>query len=110
MTLQYAGPIILCLYLALMYKTLGGYSWIGLFKATEPAECPVSQTPIISVADDDSIAKSAQDFNLALNNLKTVFSVEVFRGLLGFSIWWCCFLYFTTTAIGLIYQSYFTVA
>lgn len=74
--MQYAAPIILCLYLTLMYKTLGAYSWIGMLKEPEPyAECSASQKPPISVLSDgtdDSIAQSAQDFNLALNNLKTV--------------------------------------
>lgn len=93
-----------------MYKTLGMYSWIGMFKEPESyEECSAAQAPP-PISAEDSIAKSAQEFNLALNNLKSVFSVEVLRGLLGFSTWWCCFLYFTTTAIGLIYQSYFTVA
>lgn len=57
-----------------MYKTLGAYTWIGMFKDPEPyAECPASQKPpIITGGADDSIAKSAQEFNLALNNLKTV--------------------------------------
>lgn len=110
--LQYAAPIILCLYLTFMYKTLGAYSWIGMFKEPESyGEPQTTQLPYAAQLpeDSDSIAKSAQDFSLALNNLKTVFSVEVFRGLLGFSTWWCCFVYFAATSVGLIYQSYFTV-
>lgn len=31
-TLQFAAPLILCLYLTLMYKSLGGLSWTGLFQ------------------------------------------------------------------------------
>lgn len=30
-TLQYVAPILMCLYFALMYKTLGGYRWTDLF-------------------------------------------------------------------------------
>lgn len=33
-TLQYVAPIILCLYVALMYKTLGGYRWTDLYRST----------------------------------------------------------------------------
>jgi hypothetical protein len=33
---------------------------------------------------------------------------QVFRGLLGFSTWWCCFVWFASSAIGIGYQSYFT--
>ena len=32
---------------------------------------------------------------------------QVFRGLLGFSTWWCCFAWFASAAIGIGYQSYF---
>lgn len=31
-TLQYVAPIIMCLYVALMYKTLGGYRWTDLYR------------------------------------------------------------------------------
>lgn len=59
-----------------MYKTLGAYTWIGMFKEPEPyAECSATEKPPISFSADDteqSIAKSAQEFSLALNNLKTV--------------------------------------
>lgn len=62
--------------MTLMYKTLGAYSWIGMFK--EPAdykECSVTSAPLPSTESEnsfESIAKSAQEFNLALDNLKTV--------------------------------------
>ena len=36
-----------------------------------------------------------------------VFTQEVFKGLLGFSTWWCCFVWFSSAAIGVGYQSYF---
>lgn len=29
-TLQFVAPLILCLYLTLMYKSLGGFSWTGV--------------------------------------------------------------------------------
>lgn len=46
-----------------------------MFKEPEPyAECSATQAPSpLSIDDhDDSIAKSAQEFTLALSNLKTV--------------------------------------
>lgn len=48
-TLQYVAPIILCLYVALMYKTLGGYRWTDLYRWTHAAsgvshdECGLDQ-------------------------------------------------------------------
>lgn len=57
-----------------MYKTLGEYSWSGVFKEPEPLECPI-KAQNNAVLDDDTvgtITKSAQEFHLALENLKSV--------------------------------------
>ncbi|XP_063906721.1 transmembrane protein 161B [Zophobas morio] len=112
-TLQYVIPIIMCLILSFMYKTLGEYTWSGLFREPpDPNECPITppsqSSSIDPFSSSESIAQSAAEFHLALENLKSVFSAEVFRGLLGFSTWWCCFVYFATTSVGLIYQTYFS--
>lgn len=56
-----------------MYKSLGGYNWNGLYSEPDPLECPISMKP--SSIDNDSsesITKSAQEFHLALENLKSV--------------------------------------
>lgn len=57
-----------------MYKTLGSYSWTGI--VYEPEECPNTSVPFSSSDATqetfESIAKSAQEFNLALDNLKMV--------------------------------------
>ncbi|XP_044262118.1 transmembrane protein 161B [Tribolium madens] len=110
-TLQYITPIIMCLILSFMYKTLGEFSWGALFK--EPVnECPVVNPPKtidpFETSSRDSIAQSAAEFHATFENLKSVFSAEVFRGIFGFSTWWCCFVYFATTSVGLVYQTYFS--
>lgn len=96
--------------MALMYKTLGGHYWNP---PQDIDECPLGAKTSTSdpfTAEDvtESITQNAQQFQLALENLKSVFTVEVFKGLLGFGTWWCCFLYFATTSMGLVYQSYFS--
>lgn len=55
-----------------MYKTLGGYSWNGLLIDDE--SCAVDSAPDISDADESSksIIKSAQEFHMAVENLKSV--------------------------------------
>lgn len=92
-TLQFAAPLILCLYLTLMYKSLGGLSWTGLFKdpllegqcsaedhivqavskviegsgdfsAVTPTEDPISA--------DFNIMQSAQGLQESLTSLKNV--------------------------------------
>lgn len=63
-----------------MYKTLGSYSWTGV--VYEPEECPIPIKNIPLSSGDtaqeafESIAKSAQEFNLALDNLKMVCCFE----------------------------------
>lgn len=68
-TLQYLAPIIMCLILSLMYKSLGDYTWNG----SVAQECPI--TPPKSTIDPfegESITKTAEEFHLALDNLKLV--------------------------------------
>jgi len=40
--------------------------------------------------------------------LLQVFTTDVFRGLFGFATWWCCFALFSTSSLGMVYQSYFS--
>lgn len=122
-TLQYAAPIIMCLFLSFMYKTLGGYSWMWTSvpeAVTSVEECSVDlEEPFFSPteapfeADEEAttqatIIQAAQNFHLSLQNLKTVFHQDVYRGLLGFATWWSCFVWFASSSLGMFYQTYFT--
>ncbi|XP_015596246.1 transmembrane protein 161B isoform X2 [Cephus cinctus] len=114
-TLQFIAPIIICLFFTLMYKTLGGYTWEGLYKDILIEECPADKPPkILPTMTPDSnektVIQTAQEFHLALDSLKQIFTTDVFRGLLGFATWWSCFTWFSTTAMGMVYQSYFSAA
>jgi hypothetical protein len=116
-TLQYAAPIIMCLFLSFMYKTLGGYSWSmksAVVAAAEecsadledvlPTDAPID----VDSASEASIIQVAQSFTLSLQNLKSVFTQDVYRGLLGFATWWTCFVWFASSSLGMLYQTYFT--
>uniref|UniRef100_A0A1B0C954 Uncharacterized protein n=1 Tax=Lutzomyia longipalpis TaxID=7200 RepID=A0A1B0C954_LUTLO len=109
-TVQYVAPVIMCLYLALMYKTMGGYRWSSLFRAPpDTAECPAEEILPEAAVDDESegILSSARAIQLSLRSLKNVFNEDVYRGLFGFATWWSCFAWFAATSLGMIYQSYF---
>jgi len=124
-TLQYTAPMILILYLSFLYKTLGGGSWSGGL-----VQGPGETQEVIKEAGDEfqevqvdtgdmdigigsvinqeeSVEAIKHQFSLAWNSVKNVFTPEVFKGLLGFSTWWCCFVWFSSAAIGVGYQSYF---
>ncbi|XP_012283335.1 transmembrane protein 161B [Orussus abietinus] len=113
--LQFVAPIIVCLCFSLMCKTLGGYKWSGILGGIPSmSECPVNSTmtkesPIGSTdTDEATIAQTTKELHLALESLKQIFTTEVFRGLLGFVTWWSCFTLFASTAMGMVYQSYFS--
>lgn len=120
-TLQYVAPMILILYLTLMYKTMGGGSWssVSVSPSAETVESHLSFEPRISGEEHHSHeSKKAEEieeavqiitgqFSLAWQSLKHVFTASVFRGILGFSTWWCCLTWFVSSAIGISYYSYF---
>ncbi|KAM3956767.1 transmembrane protein 161-like emei [Aphomia sociella] len=102
--LQYVCPIVMCLYLALMYKTLGGYSWTAMLY--ESQEVCTMEDKVSPAAGDAGV----EQYQLAWENLKMVFTQEVYRGTFGFATWWCCFAWFITTSLGLGYQTYFRIS
>lgn len=55
-TLQYVAPIIMCLFLAFMYKTLGGYSWIGATNTEElVGQCAMEPPSTVTVSPVDAV-------------------------------------------------------
>ncbi|XP_078032967.1 transmembrane protein 161-like emei [Augochlora pura] len=111
--LQIIVPLIICLFLTFMYKSLGGYTWEGIFKEVALEECPADDPPIsvLKGTSDDyekTVVQTAQDFQLALGSLKQIFTTDVYRGLFGLATWWSCFTLFASTAMGMFYQSYFS--
>ncbi|XP_058791652.1 transmembrane protein 161B [Phymastichus coffea] len=109
--LQYIAPLIICLYCTFMLKTLGGYSWEALYKDIDSGEClapeALPEPKIFSDDEEKTVAQTAQEFHLALSSIKQIFTTEVFRGVFGLATWWSCFTLFATTAMGMLYQSYF---
>nr|XP_023013091.1 transmembrane protein 161B [Leptinotarsa decemlineata] len=117
-TLQYVAPVVICFYMTLMYKTLGEFSWGDFVFANtvNDDECPLSAgdtrpilEPFADSEETQTITQTAAEFHFTIESLKMIFTKDVYRGLFGFSTWWCCFLYFAATSFGLIYQSYFSV-
>jgi hypothetical protein len=81
----------------------GGYTWTGV-ELEEPECSPTDAPPIISNMGEEL---NTQEVTLALSSLKQVFTTDVFRGLFSFTTWWCTFTWFTSSSLGMIYQSYF---
>ncbi|XP_066984609.1 transmembrane protein 161B isoform X2 [Macrobrachium rosenbergii] len=115
-TLQYVAPIILCVFLALMFKTLGGLSWGALIgRVTEEGECGLTPdegeetiATIPTFQEAESVIEATKIVSLGMDELKKVFSTEFYRGVFGFTTWWCVFSWFISGTFGVAYQSYFT--
>lgn len=79
-TLQFAAPLILCLYLTLMYKSLGGFTWTGIFKETAvlqhecAADGELATTPKDTNVEEAefNILESAQSLQASFASLKNV--------------------------------------
>ncbi|ALC44135.1 CG7638, partial [Drosophila busckii] len=116
-TLQFAAPLILCLYLTLMYKSLGGFSWAGIYNESVVLQHECADDGQVAAAGaaaldsgverEFNIIESAQSLQASFASLKNVFSTEVYKGFLGFASWWSYFTLFATSSLGLVYQSYF---
>ncbi|RWS28401.1 transmembrane protein 161B-like protein [Leptotrombidium deliense] len=91
-SLQYVGPVLMCLFSTLLMKTLGEYSWIT-FITGEQSE------PFVPTI-------TSSDFNL--QSLKAIFNPILFRGVLGFMTWWMVTVWFATSVVGFVYHSYFS--
>lgn len=103
-TLQYVTPLMLCLFSTLMLKTLGNYTWGSYFGKEVITEVANSSTKALPFGSD--ILQSSHQFSLTLQSLKQVFTPVLYRGILGFMTWWLCAVWFSTSAIGLVYYSY----
>ncbi|KAG1679599.1 Transmembrane protein 161B [Nymphon striatum] len=71
--LQYIAPVLIVLYLGLMLKTLGGYVWHPNFiEDCEYSSMTSNQT-----------------------NSTDIFTKSLFRGVLNYATWWCCYIHFS---------------
>lgn len=77
-TLQYVAPIIMCLYFALMYKTLGGYRWSDIVynartNLSDNSTIITADHPaMISIETDETNADIFTTAQLSLQGLKSV--------------------------------------
>ena len=88
-TLQYVAPLIMILFLSLMYKTMGGGCWTGLWsklseEGTSPAAAPVQEPVRLEVmpraeikidkvfGEEEATEELSRQFSLAWHSLKHV--------------------------------------
>jgi len=107
--LQVLLPVILCSTLAVMLKTLGGLHWAALGdpRGFVAAECPAD---LPSPPSPPSMGGLVGHWTEGLDDVRRVLLPEVWRGLLGFWLWWSVLVWFVSGLIGVLYQRFFTTA
>ncbi|GAB6031995.1 hypothetical protein CHUAL_010372 [Chamberlinius hualienensis] len=108
--LQYIAPVIICIFFTFLLKTLGAYSWNSYFsdKCSDPTTLASSPYMTSTIHNETaSIMAASQHFSLVFSNMRTIFTPVMYRGVLNFLTWWLCSVWFATSAIGLVYHSYF---
>lgn len=109
--IQYIIPVVMLLFMAFMYKTLGDYSWSGAFG--ENAEKYVSSyrkeqtTSNVTTSGNKThtILDEAENIAVAFSDLRAVFTPLFYRGLLSFLTWWICASWTLAMTFGLYYHT-----
>ncbi|KAL4232618.1 hypothetical protein ACF0H5_007308 [Mactra antiquata] len=110
--IQYIVPVIILLFMALMYKTLGGYSWSGTFGETAENYVnsfrfqPSTLNATVNAGNQtETIIDKAEAFSTAFTDLRSVFTLMFYRGLLSFFTWWVCAAWTLAMSFGLYYHT-----
>ncbi|KAF7491376.1 Transmembrane protein, partial [Sarcoptes scabiei] len=120
-SLQYLSPLLLCLFMTLITKSTGNYKWmeplipnisnIGNLEINSPYETmnrASNDSSNSSIFQDSINEKRPRDVaKLTLTMLWDVFNPIVLRAINGFLLWWSCMVWFTTSVVGFLYNTYF---
>ncbi|WAR07801.1 T161B-like protein [Mya arenaria] len=113
-TVQYLTPVIILLFMAFMYKTLGQFSWSGTLgetaetfvmsfkRTTVPLNTTASQTQSNAT---QTIVDRMGEISHTIGHLRAVFTPVFYRGLLSFLTWWTCAAWTLAMTFGLYYHS-----
>ncbi|XP_074654986.1 transmembrane protein 161B-like [Tubulanus polymorphus] len=107
--LQYLAPVVLLLFAAFCWKTLGGLSWSGkfLFIPDNSTTLVTNSTKQPVTLSNASLPETVAHIGVALNQLKSVFTPIWYRGLFSYLCWWISTAWFVTSAFGMLYYQYF---
>lgn len=109
--IQYLVPVIILLFMAFMYKTLGEYSWsdtfgenaanyVGSFRKEQ-----IVSNVTAAGNKTETIVDNAEAFSIAFSDLRAVFTPLFYRGILSFLTWWICASWTLAMTFGLYYHT-----
>jgi len=114
--LQYLAPIVLLLFSTFLLKTLGDISVLRVFGYGSTVIAPSaslnrtdSDKVLDTEAEESDVFSSAMQLSHTLLAMRQVFTPACFKCLLSYFCWWICASWFTTSAFGLIYYTYFVI-
>lgn len=119
--IQYILPSLICFFLVIIYKSLGGYSWfpptlskvLSMQQSHSNVTSPLVTNEIVdfSNAPEDGSANlkflSAYLDLIDVQHIRNALSRDLFKGLTGFFVWWAHFAWFCTSTAGYVYHTYF---
>lgn len=107
---QYVVPVFVLLFLAFMYKTLGQFSWSGIFgeRAEQFAMSYQWSAPVAvqkPANASETLVETVSEFTLVFSDLRAVFTPVFYKGLLSFLTWWTCMSWTLAMTFGLYYHT-----
>ncbi|XP_045197951.2 transmembrane protein 161B-like [Mercenaria mercenaria] len=109
--IQYVVPVIILLFMAFLYKTLGDYSWSGTFGETAEnyinsfRKEPTVSNITSSTNKTRTMLDEAENLSVAFSDLRAVFTPLFYRGILSFLTWWICASWTLAMTFGLYYHT-----
>jgi len=91
--LQYIAPMLLLLFAGLMYRTL-------TYNMTASGELSVTYDVIANMTSNREETKEYAKL------IRSLFTVELVRGIFSFITWWCLVAFFVTSCFGVVYLKY----
>ena len=111
--IQYLAPTFLLLFLTLLLKVMGDYSWADLFgeSFTNNFSSYQHQTfindsvPTATTEMPTTMFEGPSYLAVTVGDLHSIFTVVWYRGLLSFMLWWVSAVWFTSALFGVLYYS-----
>jgi hypothetical protein len=109
---QYVVPLFVLLFMSLLLKTLGDYSWCGSWSHCSEFVNTISNytQSFKPKSTSPHLLKTLEssNFNVTLshNILNKIFSPYVLRSLIGYFTFWTSTIWFTISCFGLVYYNY----
>lgn len=121
--IQYILPVLMSFFTVLLLKSLGSLRWLPdwtetIYQPYTSHNTSDSHIQTFDITTNITSQGESDELNwkkiygiatsVTFGKFKEIFSDQVFRGIIGFAVWWIHFTWFCTSTMGLIYHTYFS--